>query len=154
MSNDYPQEPVQPDPLKTGGGTPAVLIGVALVVIGVWLSVSRLGLVPDFFWTGWNVVRNAGWGMAVVIIGIVVIMWSRDGVAPHVPARGTRLYRSRSERWVGGVLGGLGQYFGIDPTLLRLAFIALALANVGGLFIAYIVLLIVVPEEPKVAPGQ
>ncbi len=150
MSNEHPQGPVPQDPFKQGDGKPALIIGVMLVVVGIWLSIWRLGLVPDIFWTGWNYARNAGWGLAVIIIGVVIIMWSRGGSAPHVPEKGTRLYRSRSDKWIGGVLGGLAKYFGIDPTLLRLAFIGLMLANVGGLIIAYIVMLIVVPEEPVV----
>lgn len=154
MDNENPHGPVQQDPFKRADGTPALIIGALLIVVGIWLSAWRMGLVPEFFWTSWNLARNAGWGIAVIIIGVVIIMWARNGVTVRVPAHGTRLYRSRSDKWLGGVLGGLGAYFGIDPTMLRLAFIALMLANVGGLFIAYIVMLIVVPEEPKVAAGQ
>lgn len=58
-----------------------------------------------------------------------------------------KLYRSRNERMIAGVCGGLGEYFNIDPTLIRLLFVFLALAGGPGL-VAYIVLLIVVPEEP------
>jgi len=46
-----------------------------------------------------------------------------------------------------GVCGGLGEYFKIDPTLVRLAFVIASLMGGPGL-IAYVVLLIVVPEEP------
>jgi phage shock protein PspC (stress-responsive transcriptional regulator) len=58
-----------------------------------------------------------------------------------------KLYRSRNERMIAGVCGGLGEYFNIDPTLIRLLFVFLALAGGPGL-VAYIVLLVVVPEEP------
>ncbi len=58
-----------------------------------------------------------------------------------------RLYRSRTDRMVGGVAGGLGKYFSIDPTLVRLLFIIGTLAGGPGL-LAYIILLIIVPEEP------
>lgn len=57
------------------------------------------------------------------------------------------LYRSRSQRMLFGVCGGLGEYFKIDPTLVRLAFVVASLMGGPGL-IAYVVLLIVVPEEP------
>jgi phage shock protein C len=62
-----------------------------------------------------------------------------------------RLYRSRSDRMIAGVCGGLGHYFGIDPTLVRLAFVILALAGMSG-GLAYIILWLVVPEEPKEEP--
>lgn len=58
-----------------------------------------------------------------------------------------RLYRSRKERMVAGVCGGLAEYFDIDPTIVRLVFVLLALAGGPGLVI-YIVMAIVVPEEP------
>jgi phage shock protein C len=50
---------------------------------------------------------------------------------------------------VGGICAGLGEYFNIDPTLIRLAFVLLALIGFGGaMLFAYLVMLIVVPEEP------
>ena len=58
-----------------------------------------------------------------------------------------RLYRSRKERMIGGVCGGLAHCFGIDPTLVRLLFV-LGLFAVGGTFWAYIIMMIVIPEEP------
>lgn len=58
-----------------------------------------------------------------------------------------KLYRSRSDRRIAGVCGGLASYFNIDPTLMRLLFV-LGLLFVGGTFLAYIILMIVVPEEP------
>lgn len=61
----------------------------------------------------------------------------------------TRLYRSRSERMVGGVAGGLAIYIGVDPVIIRLAFVALAFAGAG--VVAYIIGWIVIPEEP---PGE
>jgi phage shock protein PspC (stress-responsive transcriptional regulator) len=59
-----------------------------------------------------------------------------------------RLFRSRQERMVGGVCGGIGIYFGIDPTLVRLLFVFGTLMGFQGL-LAYLVLLIVVPEAPQ-----
>lgn len=57
-----------------------------------------------------------------------------------------RLYRSRTDRMIWGVCGGLAKYFAIDPVIVRLIFILLVFA--GGLgIIAYIILAIVVPAE-------
>lgn len=47
---------------------------------------------------------------------------------------------------LGGVAGGLASYLGIDPVLVRLSFVALAIAGIGVLL--YIVAWIVIPEEP------
>jgi phage shock protein C len=58
-----------------------------------------------------------------------------------------RLYRSRTERRISGVCGGLADYFKVDPSLVRLLFV-LGLLLVGGTFWAYIIMMIVIPEEP------
>lgn len=58
-----------------------------------------------------------------------------------------KLYRSRTDRRVSGVCGGLATYFNIDPTLVRLLFV-LGLLLVGGTFWAYVILWLVIPEEP------
>jgi phage shock protein C len=61
--------------------------------------------------------------------------------------------RSRSERVVAGVCGGVGRYLGVDPVLLRIAFIILALANGLGV-VAYVVAWVAIPEEqPDQPPG-
>ncbi len=61
-----------------------------------------------------------------------------------------KLYRSRTERMLGGVCGGIGEYFGIDPTLVRLLFVVAGLFGGPVGFIAYLIFLIVVPEAPEV----
>ena len=61
-----------------------------------------------------------------------------------------RLYRSRTNRKVAGVCGGLAEYFNIDATLMRVLFVVLALLGGPGLLI-YLVLWIVVPAESNAA---
>lgn len=58
-----------------------------------------------------------------------------------------RLYRSRDERMIAGVCGGIADYLDVDPTLVRLAFVLLALGPFPG-FLAYLILMLVVPLEP------
>lgn len=60
-----------------------------------------------------------------------------------------RLYRSRSERKIGGVCGGLSEYFDVDPVFIRALFVITTLGYGIG-FIAYIVLWIIVPERSKI----
>lgn len=57
-----------------------------------------------------------------------------------------RLYRSRSDRMIGGVCGGLGTYLNVDPTIIRLLFILLLFGSEFG-FVLYLLLWILVPEE-------
>jgi phage shock protein C len=65
-------------------------------------------------------------------------------------AQTKRLYRSRLDRMIGGVCGGLGDYFDIDPTVVRLLFVFGTLLGGPGV-IAYLILLVVVPLEPAEA---
>lgn len=57
-----------------------------------------------------------------------------------------RMMRSVRERMIAGVAGGLADYFNMDPTLVRLIFVLLALAGGPGVLI-YIILWLVMPEE-------
>lgn len=59
-----------------------------------------------------------------------------------------RLYRSRDDDWLGGVAGGLAEYFGTDPTLIRILFIIAAFVSAGFAVIAYVIAWIIVPENP------
>jgi phage shock protein C len=58
-----------------------------------------------------------------------------------------KLYRSRTERMIAGVCGGLAEYFDIDPTLVRLITVALVLAWGTGI-LAYFIFWFVVPQRP------
>ena len=57
-----------------------------------------------------------------------------------------RLYRSKKERMIAGVAGGIANYFGLDPTIIRLIFVVLLFAPPSGVLI-YLVLWLITPEE-------
>jgi phage shock protein C len=57
-----------------------------------------------------------------------------------------KLYRSKTNRVIFGVCGGLGEYFETDPLLMRILFVILSFINGVGL-IAYLILAVVVPEQ-------
>lgn len=59
-----------------------------------------------------------------------------------------KLYRSRKNRKIAGVCGGIGEYFDIDPTLIRLLWVVLVLAAGTGI-LAYILGIIIMPENPE-----
>ena len=61
-----------------------------------------------------------------------------------------RLYRSRSDRKIAGVCGGMTAYFGIDPVIPRLIWVVFALAAGSGI-LAYLICWLVIPEEPQAA---
>lgn len=60
-----------------------------------------------------------------------------------------KLYRSQKEKIIGGVAGGLAEYFEVDPVLIRISFVAATFISGIGI-IAYILLWIIVPQNPVV----
>lgn len=62
--------------------------------------------------------------------------------------KGKKLYKSNKNKMLDGVCAGIGEYFDIDPTVVRLAFVVLCIFAFGGL-IAYIVAAIIVPRAPE-----
>ena len=62
-----------------------------------------------------------------------------------------KLYRSRTDKKICGVCGGIAKYFNIDPTLVRLGVALFTLFGGCGL-LAYIVCALVIPEEPAELP--
>ena len=58
-----------------------------------------------------------------------------------------KLYRSRTDKKVAGVCGGVAKFFGIDTTIIRLLW-TLAILFIGSGLLLYIVCALVIPEEP------
>jgi phage shock protein C len=63
-----------------------------------------------------------------------------------------RLQRSRTDRKIAGVLGGIATYFNVDSVAVRVLFILAAVFTGGCALIAYPFMWIVMPEEPAAAP--
>src|SRR5579884_163638 len=59
-----------------------------------------------------------------------------------------RLYRSRTDRMIGGVCGGLAEYFAVDSTLVRLFFVLAAIFTGGLLIPIYVLMWVLIPEAP------
>ena len=59
-----------------------------------------------------------------------------------------KLYRSRDNRWIAGVCGGLADFFGLSPKVVRIICALLIMVYGSGLII-YIILALFIPKEPK-----
>jgi len=59
-----------------------------------------------------------------------------------------KLYRSRSNRMLAGVCGGIAEYFAMDPTMVRIALVLLSLLGLSGV-IFYILAVLIIPIEPE-----
>ncbi|MGI6103010.1 MAG: PspC domain-containing protein [Patescibacteria group bacterium] len=70
---------------------------------------------------------------------------------PQQPQPVRRLFRSETNRILGGVAGGLGEYVNIDPTIIRILFVLLAVSGGSGVLV-YLILWILIPSEGN--PGH
>lgn len=59
-----------------------------------------------------------------------------------------RLFKSNENKMIAGVCGGIGEYFDIDPTLVRLGWVAFCFIGGSGL-LAYIVAALIIPNSPE-----
>ena len=67
--------------------------------------------------------------------------------------KGKRLYRSRENAMLAGVCGGIGEFFDIDPTIVRLAWVVLGFCGGVGLW-AYIIAAVIIPQRPHYIEGE
>lgn len=141
--------------------------GLSLIVVGIVYLLTQLGV-----WTGPDlsmIVEALPFigGILVILLGFGVLNWrssdtkstsavSKKADSPTSSSTDTssekkkRLYRSREEKKLMGVCGGLADYFNLDPTLVRIAFVVGVIASGGPFVVAYLVLgMFVMPKAPK-----
>lgn len=145
------------------------IAGLSLIVVGVAYILQELG-----FWNGFDVTVLAEmlpWlaGILIILLGFGVLSWrpqkkvrvkkhvdrtrGKDRVVVEAKSKSKfkadgkkRLTRSRNKK-VSGVAGGIAEYFSIDPTLVRIAFVVGLIASGGPpVILAYIIMAIVMPE--------
>lgn len=61
--------------------------------------------------------------------------------------KGKRLLRTKKNRVIAGVCGGIGEYFNVDPTIIRLLWVIVTFISFGAGILAYIIAWIIIPEE-------
>lgn len=171
MNTDAP--PALPgSPAPANGKNNSRFWGILLLVLGVaWLA-SNFGFSIWHNWWGFS------WDVAIplvlILAGVAFLFGGRayltsasttadpaaagqegasGSAAPPSPEEPAKLYRSRTEKKLLGVCGGLGNYMQVDPVIVRLVFVMAALASFGIVAVAYIVLGIVVPQQPAAVPA-
>ena len=136
--------------------------GMLLVVLGALLLIGNFGF--PFWHHAWDFSWEVMLAVLLIVAGGAFIAAARrpapeppaapaaaEGEAPPPPfpplMQRSRLQRSRSDRKLFGVCGGLAAYFDTDPTIVRLLFVLALFASFGVALLAYIVMAILVPEE-------
>jgi phage shock protein C len=121
-----------------------VVAAIALIALGVWFL---LGNVFGEWWQ--EAVRQAfrvAWPLSLIALGVLLYLSASRG---RLGASGRRLYRSRGDRMVSGVLAGVADYLGTDPTVVRVLYAIFGvLTGVWPAIVVYVIATIVVPEEP------
>ncbi len=142
--------------------------GILFVVVGALWLMSNFGF-P--FWHHW---WGVSWSLLLptllILAGVAFLFGGRNYVSSpsdssqptegepatassvQPVAKANRFYRSRFDRKIFGVCGGLGEYFRIDATIIRILFIISAFASFGLTVLLYAIMAIVVPEEPLSSP--
>lgn len=119
--------------------------GIALVVVGGILLTDRIfgPILEPVRWV-LHTVGVVAWPLALIGVGIVLITASRHAES------GARLYRSRTDRLIGGVLGGLAKRLGVNSSLVRVVFVLLAVLTSAWLAIVlYALATAFIAEEPN-----
>jgi phage shock protein C len=135
--------------------------GILLVLVGVVWLMAHLGV--HFWHPFWGLPWGFFLPLLLIMIGVAFLFGGRNYISsPSTPAEPVepspagagareapprRLYRSRVDRKILGVCAGLGAYFNIDPTIVRLLFVIAALASFGFTLLIYVVMGIIVPAE-------
>lgn len=147
------------------GWTVLAWIGSAIVLEGgyfaghqfiqfaaVWLSGHLPGVFAFTLVIGYFIA-----GLGALLFRSAYDNWEDDAMAKRHSRRelrgkddfkGPRLYRSGREKILGGVCGGIAEYFGVDPTIVRILWILMTLAWGFGLLL-YVILWIIVPRNPR-----
>jgi phage shock protein C len=152
--------PLNPDHLSLNTNeikkqNPALFIGVFFVLFGLILVMRNFDF--SFFWPfkriwrlthWWGISWEYVWPFILIALGVgyILFMINRNREPSKSSKQDPKLYRTADNKIIGGVCGGLGKHLGLDPTLVRIAFLVLSvLLHVFPGIILYIVLYIVLP---------
>lgn len=136
----------------SGQGNPKrtvmTVAGMALVVYGLYRLIGQVSYTwwPAFSQVVVKVMRIV-WPIAILVAGLALIVLASNGKTPL--SSGRKLYRKRSGRVLGGVCAGLADYSGLDVTTVRLISVVLMVASFSLFVLLYVVLWVIVPEEPQ-----
>ena len=146
-------------PVQSRTANARKLFGIALIIGGAIVLFSNLGFFS--FFHVWDISWSLVFPILLILLGMAIIYYRQAEQTPATgqpadfqaeqtppPATPIRTFRrSRSDKKLGGVCGGLAKYFSIDSTLLRLLYIILCLASFGAGVVLYITLVLIVPYE-------
>jgi phage shock protein PspC (stress-responsive transcriptional regulator) len=141
---------------------PALIWGGILIIFGLLLLFQQWDFPLDWdfpmifpFYPWWHIPWGTLWPLSFIILGIAYIAFilkkdkkEERGKSVEKGGMAGRLCRTPDDKLLGGVCGGIGRHWNIDPTLVRICFVVLALmTNLLVWIVLYIALLFVLPQE-------
>jgi len=124
-----------------------LLLLVVLFIFWVWALINCLT-------SRLNPLEKILWFVVIILFSILgaflYLIFARrmeEQMSKKKTKKGKQLFRSKSNKVIGGVCGGIGKYFGIDPTVIRLLWVLFTFFSFGAAILAYIIAWIIVPEE-------
>lgn len=148
-----PENPHEEDAPSHSVNT-TLIIGFILVVIGGILLLRQMG--NFYYFRLFDISFSTIWGIMLIGVGIVLLFQTNKksadekGVSAQEEIKAQnehRLYRSKNDRMISGVCGGIGEYFNIDPSFVRIAWVLATLFSVGIGILIYILLIFILPEK-------
>ncbi len=121
--------------------------GLALVLMGVFLWGSQYRIIYWPIIPGVHLHSRDFVPLILVLVGGYLLLAFGRGRAAADKAGVKRLYRSRSDRKIGGVCGGFADYLQVDSTMVRVVWVA-GCFFYGATALLYIILMVALPEEP------
>jgi phage shock protein C len=144
---------IPPNPEQINTETESVVVkdkslfwGSIMVIVGGFLLLRQIGLFRSF--NLWQIPWQTVWGALLVSLGLLLV-FKKVKVEDVLDVENKKFYRSQSQRMLGGVCGGLADYFGLDVSLIRILWVIGTVISYGMGILAYIIMLIVFPEEPE-----
>ena len=119
-----------------------VILGFAIALIAFWIWA-----LVDCINSKKQITDKLIWIIIIFLFSFIgaVLYWLFGRKKQTFVIKGKNLYRSRKNRIIAGVCGGLGNYFGIDPVIIRILWLLLILYGGSGILI-YIIAWIIIPE--------
>jgi phage shock protein C len=142
----FPRADREVELAKTSGrGTGFLVSGIILVSIGVIIVLRFVGVMTFSIWDPWGVSFSVLWPLCLIGGGgFLIYMYWRESSGQRAPFR-----RSVEDRMILGVCGGLGQYFNIDPNLVRFILALVIILSRGIGLIVYLLVALLMPQVEK-----
>jgi phage shock protein PspC (stress-responsive transcriptional regulator) len=126
----------------------ALIIGAALVFLGVWQLVHHFfGSLLSALWGAIVIVIGVLGSLAIIAVGVLLVIAARKDKL-NLP-KGKKLYRSTRNRKVAGVCGGIAEYLGVDYATVRITTLLLAVLTWYVTIPLYLILWIVIPPDTQ-----